>query len=131
MELKSGDLVELSVDANVIPPGRYYYIEHLDDVIVLQVANDIVIGLCLRYWQPFLKKVSDEKARPTSKKKFLDLYFTNIEEGRHLDAPTSIDRMTFCFMEPRDQRAIGARRMRKVWGINAKEKVKNLIIAAR
>ena len=100
MNFKSGDVVELAVQANLIPPGRYRFQEQQDEVMVLTVGKDILIGLCTRYWSPFLKKVPDGNAIATPAKKFVRQYFEAVAEFKDNDEPISPERMTFCVMAP-------------------------------
>jgi hypothetical protein len=101
MEFQAGDIVELPIYANVIPPGRYKFVEEDDEIIILSVAKDIVIGLAKAFWRPFLKKVKEDQAVPTSTWAFLRNYArarATIAGGHDARNPAKV---TFCMMSPR------------------------------
>ena len=101
MELKTGDLVELLVDANFIPAGKYHFKKEGDDTIILQVAGDIEIGLSTNYWKPFLRQISDFHTAPTTVEEFLDGYFCGLGRVSSFDTPNCFDRHTYCTIDPR------------------------------
>ena len=101
MELQTGDLVELQVDANFIPAGRYHFKREEDDMIILQVAEDVEIGLSSHFWKPFLKQISDTNIRPTTIKEFLDGYFEGLGQVSRVDTSGISDRHTYCTIKPR------------------------------
>jgi hypothetical protein len=101
MTYKRGDIVELAVTANVIPPGRYRFEDESDELFILSVSEGIIIGLARGFWGAFLRKSEGRNNRVIGAKQFLRSYTKICAEGRHLlDAPHP-SKLTFCIISPK------------------------------
>jgi hypothetical protein len=101
MKLKPGELVELQVNANFIPAGRYHFKREEDDMIILQVAEESEIGLSSHFWKPFLKPVSDLNSRPTTINEFLVGYLDALGKGSSPQLPASSGGDSYCSFNER------------------------------
>ena len=101
MTFKKGDIVELSVPANVIPAGRYRFEEECDEILIFSVCDDITIGLARGFWGAFLKKSDEKAAERTPASQFVRKYSKARKESRNRFEPVIPERLSFCFMSPR------------------------------
>lgn len=101
MKFRKGEIVELSVRANAIPAGRYRFEEQMDEMLVLSVCNDIIVGLSKGFWGAFLKRADDKNPRATPVKQFIKKYSAAYEENKKEPQIPQASRLTFCVMSPR------------------------------
>ena len=100
-----GSILELAVDANCIPAGRYRFEREEDEFLMFSVGSRISFGLCKRDYEPLLKDVDQPNQLQTSSETFVERYaelFSKYESGTPTPTPTT--GMTFCAMDPSVQR---------------------------
>lgn len=102
-ECQPGTVVELAIDANAIPAGTYRCLESFDEVVVFSIGCDITFGITRRFWNPFLKPVTEESPRLTPKRDFVKRYARLLHFERSIVRPWNPAALTFCFVSPRVQ----------------------------
>jgi hypothetical protein len=97
-EFRCGATIELCVDANAIPAGRYMYLGEESGFLLFSIGRDVLFGLAEAHWKPFLRTVPGLKPRRTSKGDFVNRYYELLAVLK----PASIDprKFTFCALNP-------------------------------
>lgn len=98
---RKGSWVTLLIDANAIPAGCYRFLEIRDQIILLTVGPEIVLGLNHAYWGEWLASASMTATPPTRIDNFLKQYEYNLQMLRHQDYILSPENFTFCLMSHR------------------------------
>jgi len=106
-ELKEGALVELMIDANAIPAGRYRFLEQDGEMLILSVAPEILVGINTTFWGSFIRPSFDARAVRTPPKVFINQYYANVARLRGVQEPFCPDKLTFCILGPRYYQTIG------------------------
>lgn len=97
-DFRTGSWVTLSRDAHTIPAGCYRFYRFEDEMMLLTVGPEIVLGLNYSYWNQWLTPATLTATRPTRLKDFLKRYAHNVQEMHKNDYVLSAASMTFCFM---------------------------------
>lgn len=109
--LRTGDAVELVIDANAIPAGCYRFLEHYGEMCVFTVGDEVVIGLAAEFWGKFLRPAKESGMRLTSESTFARAYFRLYSGLKHKTTIPNPTAMTFCFLSQRVMQ-IGSRQKR-------------------
>lgn len=96
--LESGAIVELLVNANAIPSGRYRYLGCEEGFLIFAIGRKILFGLSERHWRRHIAPLYSSSQEPTTRMEFLDRYYALLSSGAE-DPPDS-QRLTFCALDP-------------------------------
>jgi hypothetical protein len=97
-KFRKGALVELMVDANVIPAGRYRFLEHDGEMLIFSVAPEIIVGINSTFWGRFVRPVFDVRAVVTTPRVFMKKYRSNVVKARGVIEALCPDKFTFCIL---------------------------------
>ena len=100
-KFRKGSWVTLLIDANAIPAGCYRFLETRDQIMLLTVGPEIVVGLNHAFWGEWITSASMTAIRPTQIDTFLEQYEYNLQMLRHQDHIMSPENFTFCAMSTR------------------------------
>jgi hypothetical protein len=107
---KSGDIIELVVDANAIPAGRYRFLETDGEMMILTVGNGAILGLATAFWKNFVRPVNKGEKRPTRESEFARRYVELYHEAKCTPQSCAPERFTFCLIDPNLMRRGGLSR---------------------
>jgi hypothetical protein len=99
-KLKKGQIVELTVNANAIPAGRYKFEEQDGEMLIFSIGPQVLFGLAAEYWGKYLVARSRSGARRTTRREFLVEYYRLLGELRLDPKPFNPSRFTFCMLAP-------------------------------
>jgi len=95
---KRGVILELKVNANSIPAGRYRFLGQEDGFLLFAVNRKILFGLSAEYYATFLTPSRRRKTLRTSPLEFLDQYYRLCETM--INQPFDRQKLTFCAVDP-------------------------------
>lgn len=102
-----GSVVELCVDANVIPAGQYRLADESEDIYTFTIGDEVMFGMAKEYWRPFLRKVPTSKIQRTTKAEFLDQYWMLMMKASVTESKNPMEAFTFCVLSERLHRKGG------------------------
>ena len=97
-KLKKGKIVQLTVNANAIPAGRYKFEEQDGEMLIFSIGPQVLFGLAAEHWGQYLVSKSRSGARRTTRREFLVEYYRLLEESRRNPQPFNPSRFTFCML---------------------------------
>ena len=95
--LESGAIVELLVNANAIPSGRYRYLGREEGFLIFAIGRKILFGLSERHWRRHIAPLRSYSQEPTTRMEFLDRYYALLNSGA--GHPPDSQRLTFCALD--------------------------------
>jgi hypothetical protein len=107
-KLKSGDAVELLVDANAIPAGCYRFLEVNGEMSVFSLGHEVIMGFATDFWCKFMRPAAESGAPLSSEGEFTRRYARLYAQLKTKKAPADPSRLTFCILSPRMLRRSGA-----------------------
>lgn len=95
---ESGAIVELLVNANSIPAGRYRYLGCEEGFLIFAIGRRILFGLSERHWGGQVVPVENPALELTSRMEFVDRYYALLNSG--VEDSQDGQRLTFCAVDP-------------------------------
>jgi hypothetical protein len=105
--VRTGDAVELLVDANAIPAGCYQFLEIFGDMSVFTVGHEVILGLATDFWTMFMRLAVDSGAPLSSEREFAKRYGELYSQLKTKPGRADPSRRTFCMLSPRVFRKCG------------------------
>jgi hypothetical protein len=98
--LKRGRTVELTVNANAIPAGRYKFEGQDGEMLLFSIGPKVLFGLAAEHWGRYLVFGSTSGGKRTTRREFLVEYYRLLEELRVKPEPFNPSSFTFCMLAP-------------------------------
>jgi hypothetical protein len=97
-KFKRGQTVELTVNANAIPAGRYKFMCQRDEILLFSIGKQVLFGLAAAHWSEYLIPLPGLGGRRTSRDEFLAGYQRLTEELSANPTPFNPSALTFCML---------------------------------
>jgi hypothetical protein len=97
-DCQPGTAVELIIDANLIPAGRYCCVESFDELLVFSIGSGVTFGLARKYWSHFLRPITEANPKMTSTQQYVERYAELMRDARESLLPTNPSQFTFCML---------------------------------
>jgi len=95
---RRGEVVELVVDVNAIPAGKYQFVEQIDQILMFRLGVKAFIGMTTTYL-PFMRKVGGCEKECITLPEFEEKMYVLSTLIKNLPSQIS-DGFSFCLLHP-------------------------------